>query len=220
MGIVVAPPFTAIKAVADEASGSSIVVAGQDMHWEAQGAFTGEVSAAMLADAGARMVIVGHSERRTKFGETDDTVNRKVRAAIAAGLTPIVCIGETLEERERNETFGVLERQLRLGLAGLLPAQVGDLIVAYEPVWAIGTGRNATPAQAQEAHAFIRSQIAGLAGASAADACRILYGGSMKPDNVAELAGQADVDGGLIGGASLDAASFATLVARIGGKSV
>jgi len=211
---VVAPPFTMIAAAAEAARGTGVAIAGQDLHWEAQGAFTGEVSAAMLRDAGAVAVIVGHSERRTKFGETDEGVNRKVHAALAAGLRPIVCIGETLAEREAGATFGVLDRQAEAGLAGLSPAQVAGLVIAYEPVWAIGTGRNATPAQAQDAHAHIRATLERLFGRDAAGRCRILYGGSVKPDNITEIAVQPDVDGALIGGASLDPASFATMVAR------
>ena len=211
--IVVAPPFTAVHAAAEAARGSRIAIAGQDLYWEAEGAFTGEVSAAMLREAGARFVVIGHSERRTKFGETNDQVNRKVKAAMAAGLTPIVCIGETLDERESRETLRVLDRQIKTGLDGLTANQVAALAVAYEPVWAIGTGRNATSAQAQEAHAHIRSRLSEWFGAEAADACRILYGGSVKPANTKELVSQADVDGALVGGASLDPKVFAEIVA-------
>jgi triosephosphate isomerase len=211
--IVVAPPFTAVHAAAEAARGSRIAIAGQDLYWEAEGAFTGEVSAAMLREAGARFVVIGHSERRTKFGETNDQVNRKVKAAMAAGLTPIVCIGETLDERESRETLRVLDRQIKTGLDGLTANQVAALAVAYEPVWAIGTGRNATSAQAQEAHAHIRSRLGEWLGAEAGDACRILYGGSVKPANTKELVSQADVDGALVGGASLDPKVFAEIVA-------
>jgi triosephosphate isomerase (TIM) len=211
--IVVAPPFTLVQAAAAAARGTRVGVAGQDLYWEREGAFTGEISAGMLADAGARYVIVGHSERRTKFGETDEQVNRKVKAAGAAGLIPIVCVGETLEEREAERTLTVLDRQLRLGLEGLSADTVAALAVAYEPVWAIGTGRNATAAQAQEAHAHIRSRLREWCGAEAGDACRILYGGSVKPGNTRELVGQADVDGALVGGASLDPKAFAEIVA-------
>ena len=182
-------------------------------YWEAEGAFTGEVSVGMLREAGARFVIVGHSERRTKFGETDEHVNRKTKAAIAGGLTPVVCIGETLEQRERNETLAVLDRQIQTGLDELSSNQVAALAVAYEPVWAIGTGRNATAAQAQEAHAHIRGRLREWFGAEAGDACRILYGGSVKPANTRELVSQADVDGALVGGASLDPKAFAEIVA-------
>jgi triosephosphate isomerase len=211
--IVVAPPFTAVHATAEAARGTRIGVAGQDLYWEAEGAFTGEVSAAMLREAGARFVVIGHSERRTKFGETDDQVNRKVKAAMAGGLTPIVCIGETLDERESRETLRVLDRQIKAGLDGLTANQIATLAVAYEPVWAIGTGRNATSAQAQEAHAHIRSRLGEWFGAEAGDACRILYGGSVKPANTKELVSQADVDGALVGGASLDPRAFAEIVA-------
>ena len=210
--IVLAPPFTALAAVAAACHGSNVATAGQDVYWEAQGAFTGEVSVAMLAEAGASHVIVGHSERRQLFGETDETVNRKARAALAGGLAPIVCVGETLDQREADETEAVLDRQVAGSLAGFDAAQVGTVIVAYEPVWAIGTGRTATPDQAQAAHAHIRSRLAGLAGDDAAASCRLLYGGSVKPGNAAELAARPDVDGALVGGASLDPASFARIV--------
>jgi triosephosphate isomerase (TIM) len=210
--IVVAPPFLSVQAAAGAVRGTPVGIAGQDLYWEREGAFTGEVSAGMLKEAGASHVIVGHSERRTKFGETDEHVNKKVKAAIAAGLVPIVCVGETLEERERDQTLAVLDRQLRLGLDGLTADQVAGLAVAYEPVWAIGTGRNATAAQAQEAHAHIRKRLGERFGAEAADACRILYGGSVKPANTRELVSQADVDGALVGGASLDPKGFAEIV--------
>jgi triosephosphate isomerase (TIM) len=211
--IVVAPPFTALHSVAEAARNTNVGVAGQDLYWEREGAFTGEVSAAMLKEAGAAFVIIGHSERRTKFGETDEGVNRKLLAALAEELTPIVCIGETLAEREANQTFSVLDRQIRQGLAGLRSEQVSALAVAYEPVWAIGTGRNATPAQAQEAHAHIRARIREWIGVDAAQQCRVIYGGSVKLDNVSDLVTQPDVDGALVGGASLDVGTFAKLVA-------
>jgi triosephosphate isomerase len=211
--IVVAPPFTALAAAAKAAAGGNVLVAGQNLHWEREGAFTGEVSAAMLVDAGAKLVIIGHSERRTKFGETDAGVNRKVKAAIAGGLTPIVCVGETLEEREAGRTLEVLDRQLQGGLDGISPAQVASLAVAYEPVWAIGTGRTASTAQAQEAHAHIRGRLRSWFGAEAAEACRVIYGGSVKPANAAELVNQADVDGALVGGASLEVGAFRDIVA-------
>lgn len=211
--IVVAPPFTAVHAAAEAARGSRVAIAGQDLYWAAEGAFTGEVSASMLREAGARFVVIGHSERRTKFGETNDQVNRKVKAAMAGGLTPIVCIGETLDERESHETLRVLDRQIKAGFDGLSANQVAALAVAYEPVWAIGTGRNATSAQAQEAHAHIRGRLGEWFGSEAADACRILYGGSVKPANTKELVSQADVDGALVGGASLDPRAFAEIVA-------
>jgi triosephosphate isomerase len=212
--MVLAPPFTAIHAAAEAAHSSTIGIAAQDMYWERDGAFTGEVSAGMIQEAGADYVIIGHSERRRLFGDTDAVVNRKTRAAIAAGLTPIMCIGETLEERERNETFAVLDRQVKEGLADVTAEQVASLVLAYEPVWAIGTGRNATAAQAGEAHAHIRARLGEWFGESAASRCRVLYGGSVKPDNIRELIAQADVDGALVGGASLDVKSFTELVTR------
>ena len=212
--IVVAPPFTAVHAVAEAARNSNIGVAAQDVYWEREGAFTGEVSAAMVKEAGAEYVIIGHSERRRLFGETDAHVNRKIGAAIGAGLTPIVCVGETLEERERNETFGVLDRQLKDGIDGLTADQVAEIVVAYEPVWAIGTGRTATSAQAQEAHAHIRTRLRQWFGANAAEQCHILYGGSVKPDNIGELIAQPDVDGALVGGASLDVRGFGDIITK------
>ena len=212
--IVVAPPFTALHAAAEAARNSNVAVAAQDLYWEREGAFTGEVSAAMIADAGARYVIIGHSERRTLFGETDASVNRKIAAGFAAALTPIVCIGETLDQRERAETFNVLDRQIRDGLDGITSERLVELVVAYEPVWAIGTGRNATPAQAQEAHAHIRKRLQGWFGADAAERVRVIYGGSVKPENISDLISQADVDGALVGGASLDVKAFADIVSR------
>jgi triosephosphate isomerase len=212
--IIIAPPFTAIHAVSDAARNSNIGVSGQDLYWEREGAFTGEVSGAMLKEAGAEYVIIGHSERRALFGETDATVNRKVMAAFAAGLTPIVCIGETLEQREKNQTLEVLDRQIKGGLDGLSGGQVAELVIAYEPVWAIGTGRNATPAQAGEAHSHIRSRLRSWFGAPAADVCLVIYGGSVKPDNIADLIGQPDVDGALVGGASLDVRSFQDIILK------
>ena len=212
--IVVAPPFTAVHAAAGAARGTNIAVAAQDLYWEKDGAFTGEVSPGMVKEAGAAYAIVGHSERRRLFGETDAIVNRKTAAAIGAGLTPIVCIGETLEERERGEMPAVLDRQIKDGLDRMPAAQIGALVIAYEPVWAIGTGRTATSAQAGEAHAHIRKRLRQWFGADAADRCRLLYGGSVKPDNIRELVGEADVDGALVGGASLDVRSFADIVTR------
>jgi triosephosphate isomerase len=212
--VVIAPPFTAVHAASEAARNSNVAVAAQNMSWEREGAFTGEISAAMLAEAGAEYVIIGHSERRTLFGETDATVNRKVSAAIAASLTPIVCIGETLEQRERNETLEVLDRQIKGGLDNVSGDQVADLVMAYEPVWAIGTGRTASPAQAGEAHAHIRSRLRQWFGATAADRCVLLYGGSVKPDNIRDLMAQPDVDGALVGGASLDVRSFYDIVVK------
>ncbi len=213
--IVLAPPFTALHTVAEAARNTNVAVAGQDLFHEREGAFTGEISGAMLKEAGAEFVIVGHSERRTLFGETDAIVAKKVAAALASELTPIACIGETLGERERGETFAVLDRQIRDGLVPSVPlAAVPGFVVAYEPVWAIGTGRTATAAQAQEAHAHIRRRMREAYGEEAASQCRILYGGSVKPANVRELVTQPDVDGGLVGGASLDVAAFAEIVAK------
>jgi triosephosphate isomerase len=211
--IVLAPPFLAVHAVAEALRNSNIGVAAQDLYWEREGAFTGEISAPMIDEAGAEYVIVGHSERRTLFGETDASVNRKTLAALAAELTPIVCVGETLDERDRLETPAVLDRQIRLGLAGLTPEQAAGLVLAYEPVWAIGTGRHATPEQAAEAHAHIRRRIGEAFGAPTADRCRILYGGSVKPDNIRALMAARDVDGALVGGASLTVQAFAAIVA-------
>lgn len=212
--IVVAPPFTAIHAAAEAARNSNVGIAAQDVYWEREGAFTGEVSAGMLKEAGAEYVIIGHSERRRLFHETDETVNRKTHAALGAELTPIVCIGETLEERERNETLVVLDRQIKSGLDGVTGEQVASLVIAYEPVWAIGTGRNATPDQANEAHAHIRSRLRQWFGGHAAEQCHVIYGGSVKPDNTAELVALPDVDGALVGGASLDVRAFFQIVAR------
>jgi triosephosphate isomerase len=218
--IVVAPPFTALHNVSEAARNSNVGVAAQDLYWEKEGAFTGEVSPAMVKEAGAEYTIIGHSERRRLFGETDAIVNRKVMAAIAAELTPIVCIGETLEERERNETLDVLDRQLKDGLDQLTSGQVSELVLAYEPVWAIGTGRNATSAQAGEAHAHIRTRLRQWFGADAADHCHVIYGGSVKPDNIRELIAEPDVDGALVGGASLDVRSFTEIVTRSRGATV
>jgi triosephosphate isomerase (TIM) len=210
--MVVAPPFTAIHPVAEALRHENVGVAGQDLFWEQEGAFTGEVSGRILKEAGAEYVIIGHSERRRLFGETDDTVRRKITAAIAADLTPIVCVGETLEEREAGATLTVLDRQIHDGLVDLTPDRVAELVLAYEPVWAIGTGRNATAVQAQEAHAHIRRRIADRFGQAAAERCHVIYGGSVKADNIAELIREPDVDGALVGGASLDVASFSRIV--------
>jgi triosephosphate isomerase len=210
--IVLAPPFTALAAVADITGATTIDVAAQNLYFEREGAFTGEVSADMIKAAGASWVIVGHSERRQLFGDTDVWVNRKLRAAIGAGLDPIMCVGETLAEREKNRTHEVLDTQLKLGLDDLRADDVAGLVIAYEPVWAIGTGRNATPAEAAEAHAHIRGRLRQWFGAGTATACRILYGGSVKPANAASLLGLEDVDGALVGGASLDPKGFAEIV--------
>jgi triosephosphate isomerase len=182
------------------------------MHWEREGAFTGEVSAAMVRETGARYAIVGHSERRTLFGDTNDTVNKRMHAALSAGLVPIVCIGETLAERDRNETMAVLDRQIKESLDGVTGEQLSAMVLAYEPVWAIGTGRNATPAQAGEAHFHIRQRLKQWFGLDASGRCRVLYGGSVKPDNIAKLIAEPDVDGALVGGASLDPKAFFAIV--------
>jgi triosephosphate isomerase (TIM) len=205
--IVVAPPFTALHAVAEAARSSIVGVGAQSLYWEREGAFTGEISAAMLREAGAEYVIIGHSERRRLFHETDETVNRELLAALDAKLTAIVCIGETLEERERDETMAVLDRQIRVGLDGLNGEQIAGLVVAYEPVWAIGSGLTPTPADVAEMHGFIRRQLIARYG-EAGQGMRILYGGSVKPSNAKELMGVADVDGALVGGASLKADEF------------
>lgn len=210
--IAVAPPFTTIPAVADALKGSNVGVGGQDMHWEESGAYTGEISAEMLLTSGCSYVIIGHSERRTYFGETNETVNNKVKKALAAGLCPIVCVGETLEEREADKTEDVVRDHVEGGLAGLSSADIAKIVVAYEPVWAIGTGKTATPEQAQDVHRFIRGILASLSDQQTADSVRIQYGGSMKPENAAELLAKPDIDGGLIGGAALQADSFAGIV--------
>ena len=207
----VAPPFTALAPVAKRIEGSSIALAGQNCHWEDKGAFTGEVSPAMLADVGCTWVIVGHSERRALFGETDEGVGKKARAVLAAGLGVIACVGETERERDAGDTTRVVDRQLAGALAGLEANQPDRIVVAYEPVWAIGTGRTATPAQAQEVHAHIRGRLRERFG-GAADAIRIQYGGSVKPQNAAQLMSEPDIDGALVGGASLQAEDFVAIV--------
>ena len=211
--VVIAPVFTAIKTVADRLEGSNIRVAGQDCSTETkEGAHTGEIMAAMLRDVGAKYVIVGHSERRQFYAETDAQVNRKVVAGVASGLSVIMCVGETLDQREQGSAESVVSQQLTAGLSGLTASDLDRIIVAYEPVWAIGTGRTATPEQAQEMHAFIRRVFAERHSSAAAEVLRILYGGSVKPDNIAGLMKQADIDGALVGGASLQAESFAEIV--------
>ena len=212
--VVVAPPFTALHAAAEAARNSNVAIAAQDLYWEREGAFTGEVSAPLIREAGAELTIVGHSERRTLFGETDASVNRKTVAAFAAGLTPIVCIGETLDQRDRNETLAVLDRQMTQGLDGLSAEQMAQLVIAYEPVWAIGTGRNATPEQAGEAHTHIRQRLRQWHGGDTAESCRVIYGGSVKPDNIGSLVSLPDLDGALVGGASLDLKAFSDIVSR------
>jgi triosephosphate isomerase len=211
--VVIAPVFTALKTVADRLEGSNIRVAGQDCSTEtSEGAHTGEVAAFMLRDAGARLVIIGHSERRQYYFETDSFVKRKTQAAIASGLTVIMCVGETLAQRDQGIAERVVSGQLEGGLSGLTASDLSRIIIAYEPVWAIGTGRTATPEQAQEMHAFIRRVLREGYSEEAADAMRILYGGSVKPDNIAGLMVQPDIDGALVGGASLEADAFAQIV--------
>src|SRR5947208_6507743 len=215
--VVIIPPFTAITKVR-EALGRAhnIKVGAQNMFWEKSGAFTGEISAPLLRDLFVHYVVLGHSERRALFGETDEIVNRKARAAHAAALHPIVCIGETLDQRDKGNVEKILAIQLRGSLAGLNPKELQETVIAYEPVWAIGTGRNATPAQAQEAHAFIRHTLREMADDTTADRIRIQYGGSVKPENARELMSQTDIDGALVGGASLDPRSFAQIVQGAG----
>jgi triosephosphate isomerase len=212
--VVICPPFTALTAVVERRYGTAVKVAAQNMHEEGSGAFTGEVSAPMLVDLDVEAVVLGHSERRQHFGETDEALARKVPAALAAGLEPILCVGESEEARDAGQTKGVLEQQLQADLAQVEPVALAGIVVAYEPIWAIGTGRTATPEQAQEACAFIRDVLSEKGGAG--DGVRILYGGSVKPGNAAELLGQADIDGALVGGASLDPEDFAAIVEAAG----
>ena len=211
--VVIAPPFTAIKAVADKLEGSNIHVSGQDVATETKhGAHTGEVCGDMLKDAGCSHVIIGHSERRAMYGDTDAVVNRKIRAALNFNLTPIVCVGETLEERDSGNAEAVVAAQLEHSLAELTASDLVRIVLAYEPVWAIGTGRTATPTQAQQMHAFIRQWISGKFDKTSADGLRVLYGGSVKPENISDLMAEADIDGALVGGASLEAESFSKIV--------
>jgi triosephosphate isomerase len=211
--IVLAPAFTALKAVADRLEGSNVHVAAQDVAAEAgPGAFTGEVSALMIKDAGARWAIVGHSERRQFYSETDQSINKKIRAALEAGLLPIFCVGERLEERDAGREQEVVGNQIAGGLQNLTVSEASRIIIAYEPVWAIGTGRTATPQVAEQMHAFIRSRVREMFGDTVAEGMRILYGGSVKPDNIATLMGELDIDGALVGGASLEPDSFARIV--------
>jgi triosephosphate isomerase (TIM) len=216
--VAIAPPFVALQSLHVALEGAPIQLAAQNCHWESSGAFTGEISAPMLVELGCAYVIVGHSERRQFFGETDATVNKRARAVKAAGMTPIVCVGETLAEREADQTLAVVERQVRGALEGFSGPDVASFVLAYEPVWAIGTGRTATTAQAQEVHAAIRGLLVRLYDEGTAGRVRIQYGGSVKPDNAAELLGQPDVDGALVGGASLKAADFVAIVKAAGGS--
>jgi len=211
--VMLAPPFTALSAVNEAIAGSPVTLGAQNMHWESRGAFTGEISPDMLHAAGCRYVLIGHSERRQLFAETDETVNRKIKAALTTGLAPVFCVGETESQRRADQTFPVLDKQVADGLQGLDSGVLNRLVIAYEPVWAIGTGLAATADQAQEVHRYLRKWITDNLGTALADQIRILYGGSVKPANVAELMAQPDIDGALVGGASLEAQSFAQLVA-------
>lgn len=213
--IAIAPVFTALAKVAELLQGSPIGLSAQDTFWEPQGAFTGEVGPVQLADVGCRYVIVGHSERRQLFGETDEAVGRKAKAVLAHGMAPIVCVGETLQERDGGQAEAVVVRQLNAALDGMSPADVAKVVVAYEPVWAIGTGKTAQPSDAQEMHARVRSTVAETFGAALAQQLRVLYGGSVKPENAASLLGQADIDGALVGGASLTLDAFSAIIAPI-----
>jgi triosephosphate isomerase len=210
--VAIAPPFTALHAVHKELEDSSIHLAAQNLYWEEKGAFTGEVSPTMLKEAGCHYVILGHSERRQFFGETDETVNRRIKAAIRHGLKVIFCIGETLKEREDGETFSVIERQMEGGLKGLGDKEMKSLVIAYEPIWAIGTGKTATPEQAEEVHRFIREKLKKLYSREISEEIRIQYGGSVTPENIQGLMNQPDIDGALVGGASLKAESFSKIV--------
>lgn len=210
--IVLCPVYTSLDAVQRIIAGTQVKLGAQDCYWEENGAFTGEVSPSLLKDAGCSYIIIGHSERRQFFGETNETVNRKVKAVLASGLTPIMCVGETLAEREAGKMQAVVADHVRNGLAGLGAQEIEKVVIAYEPVWAIGTGKTATPGQAQEVHALIRQILKEIVGAEAAEKVRIQYGGSVKPDNAKELMGQPDIDGALVGGASLKADSFAGII--------
>ena len=210
--VLLAPPYTALGAVAEAVKNTSIIVAGQNVCWEEQGAFTGEISPLMLKDMGAAAAIVGHSERRQIFKENDEMINKRLLGGLKHELTMVFCIGETLDERESGQTLAVLEHQVRAGLTGVSEADMGQVVIAYEPVWAIGTGKTATSAQAQEAHAFIRKLVNDLYEKDIADGLRILYGGSVKPANIDELMAQSDIDGALVGGAALDSDSFGRII--------
>lgn len=210
--VIIAPPFTALQAVGEILKGSDIYLSAQNLHDEEQGAFTGEISAGMLVDAGCQYVIIGHSERRHLFGEEDEFINKKIKTALKHGLKPIFCVGETLEERESGITFDILQRQIGEGLNNISTDDIGTVVVAYEPVWAIGTGKTATPKEAQDAHKFIRACIEMYYDPATAEKAVIIYGGSVKPDNISELMAQEDVNGALVGGASLDSGSFAKIV--------
>lgn len=210
--IMIAPPFTALSEVFGVIRQTAVHLGGQNMHWEAEGAYTGEISGEMLRSAGCTYVIIGHSERRQYFGETDETVNKKIHAALHAQLRPVICLGESESERDAEKTFSVLDKQMEKGVEGLSPDQMDSAVIAYEPVWAIGTGKTATPEQAQEVHAYIRQFLAERFGEKIAGNTRILYGGSVKPGNISELMAHPDIDGALVGGASLDPETFSNIV--------
>lgn len=210
--IMIAPTFTSLALVSEKIAGSNVGLGAQNLFWESQGAFTGEISAQMLVSAGCRYVIIGHSERRQLFGETDESVNKKINAAIQSELIPVMCIGETESQRDADKTFSVLDKQVQMGLEGFSSGDLGSLVIAYEPVWAIGTGKTATSNQAQEVHRFLRSLIEKKFGKNLAESIRILYGGSVKPGNVAELMSMPDIDGALVGGASLDPEVFSKII--------
>ena len=210
--VMIAPPFTALAPVSDVVRGSAVSLGAQNLFWEAQGAFTGEISPAMLVSTGCTYVIIGHSERRQHFNETDETVNKRIQAAVNNDLIPVMCVGETEKERESKNTFSVLDKQVKKGLEGFSSNDLKRLVIAYEPVWAIGTGRTATSGQAQEVHRFLRTMVEKSFGNVLAKSIRILYGGSVKPNNIAELMAMPDVDGALVGGASLDPETFSKIV--------
>ncbi|MEJ2658734.1 MAG: triose-phosphate isomerase [Desulfobacterales bacterium] len=210
--IMIAPPFTALAQVSDVVKGSCIALGAQNLFWEVEGAYTGEISPAMLVSAGCRYVIIGHSERRQYFGETDGSVNKKIRSAVNSGLVPVMCVGESEKERELKETFSVLDKQVKNGLEGFSPDDLKTLVIAYEPIWAIGTGKTATAEQAQEVHEYLRKLLITNLGNMLAKSLRILYGGSVKPNNIVKLMSMPDVDGALVGGASLDPETFSKIV--------
>ena len=210
--IMIAPPFTALPIVSEIIQNSNVSLGAQNLFWESEGAYTGEISSSMLTSAGCNYAIIGHSERRQHFGETDETVNNKINSAIQNELIPILCIGESEEQRDANETFSILDKQIKKGLEGFSPENLKTLVIAYEPIWAIGTGKTATSDQAQEVHKFLRDSLEKLFSSSLSDSIRMLYGGSVKPDNITELMGMTDIDGALVGGASLQAESFSQIV--------
>ena len=210
--VMIAPPFIALAQVHEAIKESSVLLGAQNLFWEKEGAYTGEISPGMIVSSGCGYVIIGHSERRQYFGETDKTVNKKIRSAVNNGLVPVICIGETEKERDAGDTFNILDKQIKMGLEGFSPDELQPVILAYEPVWAIGTGKTASSAQAQEVHRFLRSLIETLLGKKIAESIRILYGGSVKPENIGELMSMPDIDGALVGGASLDAEKFAGII--------